>query len=183
MRSWRWIALLLVLIAGAYVFHSHLPYLIHQLSSWDVFMPWGFLLLYCLASILCLPTVLVVLAGGVLFGPVLGTILNLIGATLGAACNFCMVRHAKSAQAMAVKNKRIQSILQRVNQWDWKAVALLRLTPAVPYNLVNYGLGLTSIKLSHYLLATFIFLIPNKIIVTCCGYYGVHSVESISLQL
>lgn len=174
MKRWRWILSLLVLGTSAYFFYMHLPYFIDQLSSWGVFTLWGFLLLYCLTSILCLPTVLVVLSGGVLFGPVLGTVLNLVGATLGAACNFCIVRYAKSAQSVAVKNKRIQRILHQVDQWDWKAVALLRLAPAIPYNLVNYGLGLTSIKLSHYLLATFIFLIPNKIIVTCCGYYGVH---------
>ncbi len=172
MKQWRWILLLLGLVAGAYFFDSHLPDFIEQLSLSGIFKPWGFLLLYCLSSVFCLPTVLVVLAGGALFGPVVGTFLNLIGATLGAACNFCLVRHSKPVQAIALKNQRIQRVLNRVNEWDWKAVALLRLTPAIPYNLINYGLGLTSIKLTHYLLATFIFLIPNKVIVTCCGYYG-----------
>ena len=113
------------------------------------------------------------LAGGALFGPSLGTLLNLLGATLGATCSFLIGRYFVPVKFTIVENVRVQKLITQIELQGWKSVALLRLTPAIPYNLVNYAMGLTRIKFSHYLIATFVFLIPSKIIVTYCGYYGI----------
>lgn len=51
-------------------------------------------------------------------------------------------------------------------------VALLRLFPIVPFNIVNYGLGITDIKFRLYLVTTFVFLIPAEIVYTYFGYAG-----------
>ena len=67
----------------------------------------------------------------------------------------------------------------QIERKGWKSVALLRLTPAIPYNLVNYSLGLTRIKFKPYLIATMIFLIPSKIVITYCGYYGINNFDYI----
>lgn len=116
---------------------------------------------------------LLVLAGGALFGPILGTLLNLLGATLGATCGFLISRYFVPVKFTAVENVRVQKLIVMIERQGWRSVALLRLTPAIPYNLVNYAMGLTRIKFSHYLIATTVFLIPSKIIITYCGYYGV----------
>jgi uncharacterized membrane protein YdjX (TVP38/TMEM64 family) len=42
-------------------------------------------------------------------------------------------------------------------------VALTRLIPLFPFNLLNYAYGLTSVRFSHYCLATFIFMLPGTI--------------------
>ncbi len=175
--KYRWMLLLIPLVILAWLFQRHLPSLIGSLSSFGALAPMGFLLLFCLTSILCIPVVLLVLAGGVLFGPVAGTILNVMGATAGAVCGFCISRYWRKGKSNAIGNIRIQNLITQVENKGWKSVALLRLTPAVPYNLVNYALGLTRIRLSHYALSTMIFIIPNKVIITCCGYYGVNILE------
>lgn len=161
-------------VAIAYVFTCHLQFIVAKLDSFGIFAPLGFLLLYCLMSIFCLPTVLLVLAGGALFGPVIGVLLNLLGATLGAACGFCISRYLRPNKYTFIGNIRIQQLIMQIERKGWKSVALLRLTPAIPYNLVNYSLGLTRIKFKPYLIATMIFLIPSKIVITYCGYYGIN---------
>src|SRR3990167_6778172 len=153
-------------------FQSNLAYLVDKLGTLKIFAPILFVLLYCLTSIFCLPTVLVVLAGGALFGPIFGTILNILGATLGAASGFWISRYLKTDQVKFRGHQRAERLIRQVEHQGWKSVALLRLTPLIPANLVNYALGLTTIKFSHYLITTVVFLIPNKMIVTYCGYYG-----------
>lgn len=168
-------------IGIAYVFQCNMQLILGKLSELGIFAPLLFLALYCLASVFCLPIILLVLAGGGLFGPTLGVLLNLLGATMGAACGFCISRYLKLNRSSLLSNFFIQKLIMQVERRGWKAVALLRLTPVIPYNVVNYGMGLTKIKFNHYLLATTIFLIPNKFIVTYCGYYGITIFERIKI--
>ncbi len=48
----------------------------------------------------------------------------------------------------------------------------MRLVPLFPFNLLNYALGLTGIRLSHYVVATFIFMAPGGAAYTYVGYAG-----------
>ena len=170
----RWVLIVLFFIVIASIFQSKLPHLIDKLNNLGVFAPVLFVSLYCLTSLLCLPTILVVLAGGALFGPVTGTLLNILGASLGAASGFCISRYLKTEQFSLSLGRYpyAEKLIKQVEHQGWKSVALLRLTPLIPANLINYALGLTEIKFSHYWIITIIFLIPNKIIGTYCGYYG-----------
>jgi uncharacterized membrane protein YdjX (TVP38/TMEM64 family) len=168
-RQYYLIFCTLSFIICAIIFHENLQNIINQLDPKSLITPILFIFLHCIVSILCLPTLVVVIAGGALFGPLYGTLLNIIGAGCGAACGFCISRYILPNKK--ITHPKIQKIITQTEHHGWKSVALLRLTPA-PYNLINYGLGLTNIKFSHFILATLIFLIPNKIIFTCCGYYG-----------
>lgn len=172
MKLIKWSFNISMLLVSAYLFQRNLPGMIHWVDSAGFFAPLLFLMLHCLTSVLCLPTVLLVLAGGVLFGPIAGCGLNLLGATLGAACGFCISRHVFPDVFRPKENTRMHSVLTRVEAQEWKSVALLRFAP-VPYNLVNYALGATHIKFTHFLMATMICLVPNKIVVTYCGYAGI----------
>lgn len=112
------------------------------------------------------------LAGGAIFGPIIGTILNLIGATFGAACAFLITRHLIYDWFSQKKGKKLNKLIAGVDQRGWFFVAILRLFPIIPFNLVNYGLGITGIQFRLYLITTFIFLIPAEIIYTYFGYAG-----------
>ncbi len=178
----RWILLFIAFVGIAYLLQCNFQLMLGKLHSLGMFAPFVFLALYCLASVFFLPTILLVLAGGALFGLVAGTLLNLLGATMGAVCGFCISRYLTPHKSSVIRNVRMDKWMSQVERRGWKAVALLRLTPAIPYNLINYGLGLTRIKFSHYLMATTIFLIPNKIIVTYCGYYGINVLERMKIM-
>lgn len=161
-----------VLILCIFSFHHHAAAILDWINTLGLWAPVFFLLLYCLASILFLPTLALTLAGGALFGPILGTLINLFGATLGAACAFSISRHMIFDWLISKQNTRVNILIAGVDRQGWQFVAILRLMPVVPFSFVNYGLGITRIKFSHYLIATAIFLIPVEIAFTYCGYIG-----------
>ncbi|WP_237758276.1 TVP38/TMEM64 family protein [Legionella londiniensis] len=146
--------------------------IIHWINNLGIVAPIFFLFLYCFATLFFLPTMVLTLAGGAIFGPVLGTFFNLLGATIGAGCAFCISRYLIFDWLKTKENARISKLIKGVENRGWQFVALLRIVPIIPFNIVNYGLGLTGIKFSHYMLTTVIFLIPTEIISTYCGYAG-----------
>jgi uncharacterized membrane protein YdjX (TVP38/TMEM64 family) len=112
------------------------------------------------------------LAGGALFGPVTGTLLNLLGAIWGAALSFLITRYFMHDWFTKKCGNNMTKLVEGVNKNGWMFVAFLRLIPIVPFNLVNYGLGVTGIPFRLYLMITSIFLIPAEIIYTYFGYAG-----------
>lgn len=165
------------LISGALVFQAHAPEIIIWIDELGWMAPVLFLIVYCVATIILLPTMVLTLAGGVIFGPIIGTILNLFGATFGAAVSFLISRHLIYDWFSQIKGEKINKIITGVNKKGWLFVALLRLFPIVPFNLVNYGLGITGIKFRLYIITTFIFLIPTEIIYTYFGYAGISALS------
>lgn len=141
--------------------------------------PLLFIGLYALATVLFLPGMLMTLAGGALFGPVWGTLYNLLGASLGAAFAFLiarLLRRSKKAQIPFSLNKKgsgsFLSLLHGVEAEGWRFVAFTRLIPLFPFNLLNYALGLTRIGFLPYLLATLVFMLPGALAYTYLGFVG-----------
>ncbi|MDI9817872.1 MULTISPECIES: TVP38/TMEM64 family protein [unclassified Legionella] len=159
-------------IASAYAFQQNAPIILDSIKNLGWLAPLLFFLFYCIATISLLPTMVLTLAGGALFGPLFGTLLNLLGATIGAACAFLISRHWATDWLASKRGSRMDKLITGVEQNGWQFVALLRLVPIIPFGLVNYGLGLTQIKFSHYVITTFIFLTPAEIVYTYCGYAG-----------
>ncbi|AMV13347.1 TPA: TVP38/TMEM64 family protein [Legionella pneumophila] len=171
-KTFCFILAILVLIIFAVVFHNHSLEIIDYIDDLGWLAPVLFLLTYCLATLLLLPTMVLTLAGGAVFGPVFGTLLNLLGATSGAAFAFLITRHLVYDWFSTKKGEKLNKLIAGVDEKGWVFVAFLRLFPIVPFNLVNYGLGVTGISFRLYLLTTFIFLIPAEIIYTYFGYVG-----------
>lgn len=170
-----------VLLLSASVFQNYVPLLLSWFDTAGWIAPILFLGLYGIATVCFMPTMILTLAGGALFGPILGSMFNLAGATLGAVCAFSISRYWMFERIVHKKNDRINQLITGVERWGWQFIALTRLVPVIPFNLVNYGLGLTRIKFHHYVITTIIFLIPVEIISTYCGYVGmdflIHSKE------
>ena len=136
---------------------------------------WGpllFVAVYAAGSVLFLPGSVLTLAGGALFGPVLGTLYNLTGATLGATLAFLVARHLASDWVADKTGGRLKQLINGVEGEGWRFVAFARLVPLFPFNLLNYALGLTRIRLSHYVLATWVFMLPGAVAYTYLGYAG-----------
>jgi len=138
--------------------------------------PIVFMFIYIIGTIFFLPGSVLTLAGGALFGPVWGTFYNLTGATIGAIISFIVARYlGHAAIEKAVENKtegRLKALKDGVDDEGWKFVAFVRLVPFFPFNLLNYAMGLTNIKLHHYSLATYVFMLPGAIAYTYLGYVG-----------
>ena len=134
--------------------------------------PLLFMLIYALAAVLFLPGSVLTLAGGALFGPVLGTFYNLTGATLGATLAFLIARYLASDWVAEKTGGRVKQLINGVEGEGWRFVAFVRLVPLFPFNLLNYALGLTRLRLLHYIIATYLFMLPGAIAYTYLGYAG-----------
>jgi uncharacterized membrane protein YdjX (TVP38/TMEM64 family)/rhodanese-related sulfurtransferase len=134
--------------------------------------PLLFMLVYALAAVLFLPGSVITLAGGALFGPLLGTFYNLTGATLGATLAFLVARYLASDWVAEKTGGRVKQLINGVEGEGWRFVAFVRLVPLFPFNLLNYALGLTRLRLLPYIIATYIFMLPGAIAYTYLGYAG-----------
>ena len=179
MNNKRLIRILLIsgLLAGmalAIIYRDHFD--TAALEAWindaGVLAPIAFIFIYALVTVLFLPGSVITLAGGALFGPVLGTFLNLTGATLGAALAFLISRYLASDWIADKAGGRARQLINGVEGEGWRFVAFTRLVPLFPFNLLNYALGLTRIRFLHYLIATYVFMLPGAIAYTWLGYAG-----------
>lgn len=143
--------------------------MIGDLGAWA---PAAHVLLFAIGTVLFAPGAVFGLVGGGLFGPVWGTLLNLVGATLGATCSFLVARYIAADWVRTRTGARLQRLVTGVEAEGWRFVALMRLVPLVPFNLLNYALGLTHISLSHYVLASLIAMAPGTLAFTWLGYAG-----------
>jgi len=142
---------------------------IQDLGRWA---PLAFIALFALATVLFLPGAIFGLLGGALFGPVWGSAWNLAGATLGATLAFLTARYVASSWVARATGSRLTRLIEGVEAEGWRFVALVRLVPLFPFNLLNYALGLTRIRMSHYVLASAIAMIPGTVAYTWLGHAG-----------
>jgi uncharacterized membrane protein YdjX (TVP38/TMEM64 family) len=137
--------------------------------------PWGpaaHVVLFALGTVLFVPGALFGLAGGVLFGPVWGTILNIAGATLGATAAFLVARYVAADWVREKAGVRLERLIKGVDAEGWRFVALTRLVPLIPFNLLNYAFGLTRIPVVSYMLASLVCMVPGTLAYTWLGYAG-----------
>ncbi len=131
-----------------------------------------YILIYAVGTVFFLPGSVLTLTGGALFGPVMGTFVNLTGATLGALGSFLIARYLAHDWVANKTGGRIKTLMDGVEKEGWRFVAFVRLVPLFPFNILNYALGLTRIKLMHYLVASYVFMLPGAIAYTYLGYAG-----------
>jgi uncharacterized membrane protein YdjX (TVP38/TMEM64 family) len=165
---WKWVlyaaALLLLLTAVRLL---PLQELLRQaLDAIAALGPWApvlFVGIYVVAAVFFIPGSVLTLGAGAAFGLVQGLALVSIASTLAATCAFLVGRYlARDAIARRMEgNERFTAIDQAVAAEGWKIVLLTRLSPVFPYTLLNYAFGLTRVKLGHYVLASWIGMLPG----------------------
>jgi uncharacterized membrane protein YdjX (TVP38/TMEM64 family)/rhodanese-related sulfurtransferase len=142
---------------------------VRDLGAWA---PIGHVVLFALGTIVFFPGAIFGLAGGLLFGPLWGTILNLAGATLGATAAFLVGRFVAAGWVRDRAGPHLQRLVDGVEAEGWRFVAFVRLVPLFPFNLTNYALGLTRISLRDYVAASVICMLPGTLAYTWLGHAG-----------
>ena len=135
-----------------------------------IWAPIGFIVIYATATVLFFSGAILSLVGGALFGPVWGTAWNLAGATLGATVAFLLARTVAGEWVARRVGGRLRRLVDGVTAEGWRFVALMRLVPLVPFNLLNYALGLTGISLPAYIVTSAVCMLPGAIAYTWLGY-------------
>jgi len=174
--SLRILAGIALICAIAFAVFYRKQFDINAIQSWldsaGIFAPLIFILVYALATVLFLPGSVITLAGGALFGPVLGTLYNLTGATLGATLAFLLSRYLAGDWVRKKARGKIDQLITGVEQEGWKFIAFVRLVPIFPFNMLNYALGLTRISVWKFILSSFVFMLPGGAAYTYLGYLG-----------
>ncbi len=182
-RRWLLALIFLLVFAGglalAWLFDgaTSIDALQARIASLGVWAPVGFVLLYAIGTVVMIPGGIFDVAGGVLFGPIFGSIVNLAGASLGAAGGFLIARYVGADWIARRGGPRVQKVVKSVKDDGWRFVAFVRLVPIFPYTIVNYLLGLTGISFLQYMLATVFFMLPSTVIYTWIGHAGSEAVS------
>lgn len=135
-----------------------------------------FILIYACATVLFLPGSILTLTGGFVFGPILGLCYNLTGAVIGATVAFLIARYVASDWVAAKAGGKLKNLKDGVERQGWKFVAVVRLIPALPFNMLNYALGLTKVSVLGYVLASAVFMVPGAAAYTYLGHLGEEAV-------
>ena len=126
--------------------------------------------IYCLQTAFSLPgAAILTLAGGFLFGTLVGALYVNIGATSGATLAFLAARYLLRETVERKFGKRLDSIQKGFAKNAFNYLLTLRLIPLFPFFLVNSASGLTRIRLGTYVLATAIGILPGSLVYSNAG--------------
>ena len=180
MNKSKWlvgVGLAAALIAATFYFN--VPSLLHDglnlaldwIAGLGLWGPIIFAGIYILACICFVPGSVLTLGAGALFGIVKGSVLVSFSATAGATAAFLVGRYLARdwISRKTQSNPRFNAIDKAIGDEGWKIVGLLRLSPAFPFSLLNYALGLTRVSLRDYLLASWIGMMPGTVMYVYIG--------------
>jgi uncharacterized membrane protein YdjX (TVP38/TMEM64 family) len=174
--NWRWVLYATAGVALVLALkYFHVQDLLKSALDWiGKLGPWGpviFVGLYVVATVLFVPGSVLTLGAGAAFGVVLGSVCVSISATLGATAAFLVGRYlARDTIARKIeKHEKFATIDRAVADEGWKIVLLTRLSPVFPFTLLNYAFGLTRVKLSHFMLASWLGMIPGTVMYVYLG--------------
>ncbi|KAL2459189.1 SNARE associated Golgi protein family [Forsythia ovata] len=136
--------------------------------------PWGPLVLavaYIPLTVLAVPASVLTLGGGYLFGLPVGFVADSIGATIGAGAAFLLGRTiGRSFVISKLKDyPQFRAVAIAIRRSGFKIVLLLRLVPLLPFNMMNYLLSVTPVSIGHYMLASWLGMMPITLALVYVG--------------
>lgn len=168
---WRPIALGLIIItfivlAKVFNLSGRLGELREWILSLGALGPLVYILIYIWAVVLAIPGSVITIMGGVMFGSILGVATVSVGSTIGASLAFLVSRHI-AREAIAQKlanNKKFHHLDRLTKEHGAIIVAITRLVPLFPFNLLNYGFGLTLVPFWTYVFWSWICMLPGTVL-------------------
>ncbi|MEM6432648.1 MAG: TVP38/TMEM64 family protein [Cyanobacteria bacterium P01_D01_bin.115] len=148
------------------------------LTKAGLWAPILYILLYTLGTLLVLPSTALNLTGGAIFGPGFGLLWTSIGAVLAAAVAFIFARTAGRNIMSRRLAGRWQAMDAELSRGAVFYMFAIRLVPILPYGLVNFAAGLTSIRFQDYLLGTTLGTVPSVLPFVLLGSSGVQAVQT-----
>lgn len=176
-RTVRRAALLALLLAAAIAVWVGLPVerLLAQLLAWAAAHPdlgmWAVAAIYVPACLLFVPGALLTLGAGYSLGVVRGGVAVSLGSTAGAAAAFLCGRTVAREWVLARLAGRpaFRALDQAVGRRGWQVVLLARLSPVLPFNLLNYAFGLTRIRFREFVWASWLGMLPGTMLYVTLG--------------
>lgn len=142
-----------------------------HLHAWGPWAPLAYIGLYALVVILMLPAWPLTIAAGAIFGFWLGCVTAFLGAVAGSCGAFFLARHGVRGRIVRRfgRSPRFAALDLAINREGRRIVFLLRMSPLVPFNVVNYLLGLTNLRFRDYLIAS-VGMTPVTVMYSYAGF-------------
>ncbi|MGH9342115.1 MAG: TVP38/TMEM64 family protein [Acidobacteriota bacterium] len=158
--------LTMLILAHVYELGDQLGALKNWIQGMGVWGPVVFILIYAGAAIAAIPGSALTLAAGALFGSVRGVIIVSVAATLGASLCFLISRYlARDAIAEWLsRQEKFRKLDDLTREHGAIIVALTRLTPIFPFNLLNYGFGVTQVSFWTYVFWSWLGMLPGTVL-------------------
>jgi len=128
--------------------------------------PAVFVVLYALGVVAGIPGSALTIAAGGLFGSLLGVVLVSLAATIGASLAFLIARYfARDAVARWIsKREKFKALDALTDKHGVLIIAITRLIPLFPFDLLNYAFGLTKIPFWTYVFWSWLCMLPGTIL-------------------
>lgn len=149
---------------------KHRQTLQEQVARHGVLAAFAFMAFYACAVALSFPgALLLTLTGGLLFGPWLGTALNVTGATTGACAIFLAARGFLGPNALDRFGETARRLAQNIRSNAWSYLLVVRLVPLFPFFLVNLAPAFAGVRLPVFAGTTFFGIMPATAVYTSTG--------------
>lgn len=153
-----------------------------QLQKWleqaGIWAPIIYIILYTIATVLVLPSTALNLTGGAIFGPWMGTLWTSIAAIIAAVVAFAFTRTVGRETIARRLEGRWQAMDAEMCQGGLFYMFAIRLLPIIPYGLVNFAAGLTSIRFRDYLIGTVLGTVPGVLPFVMLGSSGIKALKT-----
>ena len=166
--KWKLIAMVvalvaLVVLAERLSLGDRLGQLKEWIASLGAWGPVAFILIYTIATVAMAPGVALTVAAGAIFGSVLGVVIVSAASTLGATLCFLIARFYGRGliREWVARNEKFAKLDEMSGRYGGWIVAITRLVPLFPFNMLNYGLGFTKVRFLTYVFLSWLCMLPG----------------------
>ena len=140
-----------------------------RVNAFGPVAPLAFIVIGALLTVALFPGPILAGAAGLLFGTLAGTPIAIASATLGASLACLLSRSVAGDAIQELGGPRLIGLAAWISRRGFVSVMYARLAPGVPYNLVNYAAGMTSIPVLVFAGATAIATAPRTFAYVALG--------------
>ena len=121
---------------------------------------------FVLGGLLVIPLMMLIAATGIVFGPWLGMLYSLLGATLSAVFVYSIGRKVGRDAVRRVAGRRINDLSRRIAKRGLLAMLFVRIVPIAPFSIINLVAGTSHLRFRDFLLGTILGLLPGTILIS-----------------
>lgn len=186
MKNKKLISIIIIIFIAALVFISrgkihhfmNMHFLIKYVKSYGKYALVCFLIIFSLKPIMIvIPSAMMSVASGILFGPIKGFIVNMLGFFISGTLAFMLSRFLGKEFVDKILRGKALSLNQNMEKKGFKILFLLRLPPVLPYDPLSYACGLTKINYKAFILASLLGVVPETL---CYSYMGENILNPLS---
>lgn len=137
--------------------------------GFGIYAPLMFILLFTLAPLIFFPDGILALAGGLIFGFAWGSFYIVLGALCGGTLSFYLARLYGNKMREKLAHEKLINFQKSVKKHGFIMILLLRLVPLVPFNIISYSAGFSTIRYRDFFFATLLGMSPGVLVYANIG--------------